>query len=430
MNLPPVSDRIHLVFSPQLQLPYHELLPGNFGPSAESKPTCIPTEALKKFLNPLRVTEFHKSHFEQAPLFLPPTAGRKKLFQLKEFSPDFFFRNSRIPDGTITMLDGPNKKVSTKRKYSIIEKRGLQNFVEKSKGSLIIGGTHYYHPAWQQVVESFSKSFGSFVSTNAYITPTQEQTFFQHWDDHDVFVVQLSGIKHWDIYEATVDKPLYGMIDCPVTKKILTVTLEPGSMLYIPRGFPHKARAADEASFHLTIGLNTLRRYDILQYSLKHLLQKAAMDPYFREVFNRNDRQKTSSLHSAFASFCNRMKTYLSDQDLETFAQICDLKHQTLHPALVKRKDAPEFLDPLSKQKFEHTKAAYIKLQRSRHQQIRVLFPGGQMSVPRHYQKSLRRSLLGKPFQIQDLQKLGLKKKEASHLIESLLRSGLLEVSA
>ena len=36
---------------------------------------------------------------------------------------------------------------------------------------------------------------------------------------------------------------------------MIEVTLSPGDLMYLPRGYPHDAASADGASLHLTIGM-------------------------------------------------------------------------------------------------------------------------------------------------------------------------------
>ena len=41
----------------------------------------------------------------------------------------------------------------------------------------------------------------SFVGTNMYLTPPGTQGFAPHYDDVEVFILQLEGKKHWRVYE-------------------------------------------------------------------------------------------------------------------------------------------------------------------------------------------------------------------------------------
>ena len=48
---------------------------------------------------------------------------------------------------------------------------------------------------------------------NMYLTPKNQKALLPHYDTHDVFVVQVSGKKHWKIYkfQQKVVKPFKNM---------------------------------------------------------------------------------------------------------------------------------------------------------------------------------------------------------------------------
>jgi ribosomal protein L16 Arg81 hydroxylase len=49
-----------------------------------------------------------------------------------------------------------------------------------------------------------NRYFGCVVGSNVYYTPADSQGFAPHFDDVDVFVLQIEGKKHWKLY--TPDK--------------------------------------------------------------------------------------------------------------------------------------------------------------------------------------------------------------------------------
>lgn len=103
-------------------------------------------------------------------------------------------------------------------------------------------------------------------------TPPAAQGFKPHFDTHDVFVLQISGQKHWSVYDTKVTLPLRGQVfdrdrdvPGPVTEQF---ELGPGSAVYIPRGLMHSARSSDEASLHITVGLTAFTWTDFLLESV------------------------------------------------------------------------------------------------------------------------------------------------------------------
>ena len=110
---------------------------------------------------------------------------------------------------------------------------------------------------------------------NLYFTPNNSQTAPPHSDDRDVFILQLHGRKHWRVWptphELAVTRPFSDEQagkdqNIPQLKAEdlgaadVDVTLEPGAILYIPRGCLHVAdttEADTECSLHLTIAIPT-----------------------------------------------------------------------------------------------------------------------------------------------------------------------------
>ena len=125
-----------------------------------------------------------------------------------------------------------------------------------------------------QLCEAFDAVFGYQASVNLYHTPAEEQAFLLHYDEEDVFVLQLAGAKRWTLH--TVAVPFAradegGLLTAALLDKqrdnlqpVQHLVLRPGDMLYIPRGTPHSAvneasataANGDGASTHLTVGLH------------------------------------------------------------------------------------------------------------------------------------------------------------------------------
>ena len=119
--------------------------------------------------------------------------------------------------------------------------------------TLVLQGLHRTWPPLVGFGARLADELGHPIQINAYITPPQNQGFAPHYDVHDVFVLQVSGRKHWTIHRPVVDDPLDNQpfdafkaeIAARVTEPALIDTvLEPGDALYLPRGTVHSARGA------------------------------------------------------------------------------------------------------------------------------------------------------------------------------------------
>lgn len=99
-------------------------------------------------------------------------------------------------------------------------------------------------PVWPGVRDlavRLSSELEEEVQVNAYLTPRDQAGLRRHADGHDVIVVQLQGRKHWQVFDGS-------------DETVVETTLDPGDVLYVPRGCEHEVRA-DTFSLHLTIGL-------------------------------------------------------------------------------------------------------------------------------------------------------------------------------
>ncbi len=136
--------------------------------------------------------------------------------------------------------------------------------------TLILRGLERYHPAIAAFCGALAADIGHPVRANAYVTPANARGHGIHYDLHDVFVLQCAGRKHWTVHERQIVDPLPGEgVDPRVRAEdlgavVLADVLEPGDSLYIPRGWPHLASTAGEASTHLTLGVHVITWLDVL----------------------------------------------------------------------------------------------------------------------------------------------------------------------
>ncbi|MDP1819610.1 MAG: cupin domain-containing protein [Acidimicrobiales bacterium] len=99
------------------------------------------------------------------------------------------------------------------------------------------------------------------VQANAYLTPGGATGLAAHSDEHDVLVLQVTGVKEWKVDD------------------LGAVRTEPGGLLYIPAGVRHAAEAQDGASLHLTVGLLRVTRADAVRRALDGLAGDALDRP-------------------------------------------------------------------------------------------------------------------------------------------------------
>jgi bifunctional lysine-specific demethylase and histidyl-hydroxylase NO66 len=158
--------------------------------------------------------------------------------------------------------------------------------------TLVLQGLHRVWPPILAFSQQLAAELGHPVQANAYVTPPQNQGFSDHYDVHDVFVLQIAGEKRWQIRAPVLESPLR---DQPWTGRrraveqrasqppLIEAVLRPGDCLYLPRGFLHAAVALGGVSTHLTIGVHPWTRYALAEQLMAQALRTAAGDPAVRQ---------------------------------------------------------------------------------------------------------------------------------------------------
>ena len=126
--------------------------------------------------------------------------------------------------------------------------------------SIVLNSLDRYLPAIASLAHAIEVDLNFETQVNAYITPPGSQAFLPHYDDHDVLILQVEGSKRWYVYEdadvAPRALPCREAFSAEGLPAPLTLTLEAGDVLYIPRGRVHAAEANADSSIHLTVGIH------------------------------------------------------------------------------------------------------------------------------------------------------------------------------
>ncbi|MFD4169170.1 cupin domain-containing protein [Streptomyces albidoflavus] len=150
------------------------------------------------------------------------------------------------------------------------------------------------HRTWEPVAEfcaGLGMELGHPVQANAYVTPPQNRGFDDHYDVHDVFVLQIEGTKRWLVHRPVHPDPLRdqpwtdrrtAVAEAAASEPYLDVVLAPGDVLYLPRGWLHAAEAQGAVSVHLTLGIHIWTRYALAEQLAQAALASLREDPAMR----------------------------------------------------------------------------------------------------------------------------------------------------
>jgi hypothetical protein len=121
------------------------------------------------------------------------------------------------------------------------------------------------HPALRNLAESFESIFQADTQINIYAGCRGLHGLDLHCDDEQVFVLQIDGRKRWLLYGTTIDRIDRAQLDVasvPPAGASFDEALEPGDLLYIPRGCYHVAVPLNEPVLHVTVGIRLPRNQD------------------------------------------------------------------------------------------------------------------------------------------------------------------------
>ncbi len=296
-----------------------------------------------------------------------------------------------------------------------------------SGATISLGQMHERLPSLAALCRAVEHAFSSHFQTNIYLSPRNAQGFKTHYDSHDVFVLQVAGSKHWTLYDTLIELPLRGQgfdpekhIAGPPTREL---TIHAGDVLYCPRGLFHAARATDEVSLHITLGLIGKTWADVM---VEAISEACLASPAFRAHlpvgfakpgFDRSEAEATfKSLIAAFARDA-RLGPIL-DRFAESFVTS---RHPSFEGCL-EELDSPPPLSPGSR---VVARPHLVYLLREEGENVVVLFGSTQIALPSFTHEATAFALNGAAFQVSELPG-PLDDAGKIVLVQRLIREGML----
>jgi lysine-specific demethylase/histidyl-hydroxylase NO66 len=190
----------------------------------------------------------------------------------------------------------------------------------RAGATIVFQGLQRSCPPLTRFCRSLELDLTHAVQCNAYVTPAGARGLGVHYDTHDVFVLQLAGTKAWTVHEPVLVDPLQsqpwkGTAD-DAGPPIMSVDLQAGDCLYLPRGFLHAARAQDALSAHLTIGIVTTTWHDVV----REVVAGVASEPEFRRALPAGYAGDPGGLRAGVEDAVARLRKWLDAVDVEELA--------------------------------------------------------------------------------------------------------------
>jgi ribosomal protein L16 Arg81 hydroxylase len=162
--------------------------------------------------------------------------------------------------------------------------------------SIVINRIDKYVPSVASLADAIERRVGHLVWVNCYITFGTASAFKPHYDTHDVLAVQIQGAKRWRGYGVPIVQPTEASRNCETTfgDPLWEELVEPGDMLYVPRGEAHDAVCEIKPSVHLTIAIQAPNGVDLLNW----MAQLAEDNAVFRMDITRVGGQEALNNHA------------------------------------------------------------------------------------------------------------------------------------
>lgn len=135
--------------------------------------------------------------------------------------------------------------------------------------ALIIEDVEMLHEPVTKLVMALERELRESIGAQIFASGPHYSGFGAHWDPYDVIVLQVLGSKVWTLYEPSRPDPL--MLDIAEheldpSRRITTVKMGPGDVLYLPRGWWHDVESSGEASAHITLAVKRRVGVDYLSW--------------------------------------------------------------------------------------------------------------------------------------------------------------------
>ena len=382
------------------------------------------SDALSWLIGPINQTAFLDRYYERESLVVPGDNPERFKPLLSIASIDALIASADLRSNMIDLADASRE---LDRDAWIMEGGSVDRAVIAHQHSLgatiILQQLHQSDPDLAAFCRAMEKTFSCHVQTNIYLTPPSAQGFHTHYDNHDVFVIQVEGEKRWRLYGTPVTTPYRGegfergKYDLgEVTSEFV---LKAGDCAYVPRGLVHDASTSgDGPSLHITCGLIAKTWAEVI---LEAVSEVALSEPEFRRSLPPGYAHRDFDRAQAQALFVKLMKIL---PERATMDNAFDL----MVDSFIRSRDSDIAGAVVSGARPLDPKQAYVlkpiipwRLAEDGDNLV-LIAPGGDLDIKPAEQNAYRRALTGEPFVLADL---GL--EDADKMMRRLIAFGVIE---
>ena len=158
-------------------------------------------------IDPIAKDNFFKDTWEKKPLHIKRNGNQqyyKHIFSTKSFDEILRSQNVQFTKNldVTSYSDGKRETHNPEgRAYAPV----VWDFYNNGCSLRMLNPQTFHDPVWK-LCATLQDFMGSFVGTNMYLTPPGTQGFAPHYDDVEVFILQLEGKKRWRVYKPRSEK--------------------------------------------------------------------------------------------------------------------------------------------------------------------------------------------------------------------------------
>lgn len=226
--------------------------------------------------------------YERHPTALDGMASADALYE--------WIETGCVPATEIAVVKAPNPSLNPKAfmtDYGRTDPDRLKRLHEQGH-TIRLGNLQRVIPGMARISQGIQEETGYSNYIHAFLTPPGEQGLRHHWDQQMAVIVQMAGIKRWQMWAPVVEAPMRAhgeswrvwkpeyLEQWQTTEPDLDIELTPGQALLLPRGWVHNpfTPPGGETSVHLTFAIRERTRY----WLAEHLLAGALRGPEFRQT--------------------------------------------------------------------------------------------------------------------------------------------------
>ena len=264
-------------------------------------------------LSPIGVEEFFAEYHDQKPLHIHG-AGSKfsslmnwdKLNGLLNMTAIWTPASLQLVRNGEIVSPGQycRPSVDAEGKRQLRPEAGAVTTLLKQGASLVANDIDTLTPELAAIADALEASLNGKAQTNLYCSWRERRAFNSHFDTHDVYAIHTLGEKVWRIYEGRLDNPIahsrfknfgHEYHEQHKGRVAAEITMQPGDLLYIPRGQYHDALASTDGTIHVSFGVTAPIGLDVLTL----LYDQAIADPLFRTNLPRPSDSAAVANHLA-----------------------------------------------------------------------------------------------------------------------------------